>query len=98
MEERAGAVAAGPPEVDTALGYPDLMAAAGFEQIAIDDVTSEYGETLLAWRQAWEADSDELAHLVGLEEFAERQGNRARAIEAVGNGLLCRYLVTATRS
>ena len=97
-ELREEAIAAGPPHVDTDVAYPDLMRAAGFEDVDIADVTPEYLETLTAWWDEWETESVELRRIVGDEDFTERQANRMRAIRAVHDGLLRRYLVSGVRT
>ena len=48
-DEAAAGIEAGPPFVDAGPGYSTLMAAAGFVDVAIADVTDEYHRTAQAW-------------------------------------------------
>lgn len=96
--EREEAIAAGPPHVDTDHTYPELMEMAGFSHVEVTDLTPEYLATLTAWWREWDAAADELAAIVGDDDFQERQTNRARAIRSVEAGLLRRYLITGTRT
>lgn len=97
-EQLEEAIAAGPPHVATDRAYPDLMRVAGFEDVETAEVTPEYLETLTAWRDEWETESVELRRIVGADDFNERQANRMRAIRAIEDGLLRRYLVSGVRS
>lgn len=96
--QREEAVVAGPPHVDTDLAYPDLMKAAGFDQVEVLDVTTEYLATLTAWLREWDAAADDLVSIVGEDGFGERQANRFRASKSVGAGYLRRYLVSGIRN
>ena len=97
-EKREEGIASGPPHVDADLTYPDLMRAAGFEHVEATDLTTEYLETLKAWRDEWVTESVELKLIVGEDDYHERQANRMRAIRAAQNGLLRRYLITGVRT
>jgi hypothetical protein len=74
------------------------MAAAGFDNVDVTDVTDAYVVTLAAWVREWYAEAVELARILGADEFAERQAKRRRAIAAAHRGLLRRYIITATRT
>lgn len=93
----AAAIEAGPPEVEAGPGYPRLMTTAGFAAVDMVDVTEDYLMTLRAWVREWDAESTALRRLVGADDFAERQANRRRAIKAVKEGLLRRYLITSAK-
>jgi hypothetical protein len=97
-DQRDEAIAAGPPHVASDQAYPDLMRAVGFEHVETADVTTEYLETLTAWWREWETESVDLRRVVGDDEYTERQANRMRAIRAVQDGLLRRYLITGVRA
>lgn len=97
-DQREEAIAAGPPNVDTDLAYPDLMRTTGFEHVETTDVTREYLETLTAWWDEWETESVELRRIVGNDDFNERQANRMRTIRAIEDGLLRRYLISGVRT
>ena len=97
-KQREEAIAAGPPHVATDLAYPDLMRVAGFEDVDTADLTPEYLDTLTAWRDEWETESVELELIIGQGDYRERQANRTRAIRAIQDGLLRRYLITGVRT
>lgn len=97
-ERRKEAITAGPPYVDTDPGYPELTDAAGFEHVQFADVTTEYLQTLTAWWREWDAAAVELIEIVGNDDYIERQANRSRAITAIRDGLLRRYLISAVRT
>lgn len=97
-EKREEAIAAGPPHVDADLSYPELMRAAGFQHVEATDLTTEYLDTLTAWRDEWETESVELELIIGQGDYRERQANRTGAIRAIQAGLLRRYLVTGVRT
>ena len=97
-DQREEAIAAGPPHVDADPSYAELMRAAGFEHVEATDVTAQYLETLTAWRDEWDTESVELKRIVGDDEFNERQANRTRAIRAIEDGLLRRYLISGVRT
>lgn len=87
----------GPDWVDAGDGYASLTREAGFDDAEIVDLTSEYLNTLEAFIRAWEAEKGTLEHLLGLEEFSERQRRRRRSRVAIREGVLRRYLVSAVR-
>jgi hypothetical protein len=97
-EQREEAIAAGPPHVDADLSYPDLMHAAGFDHVEATDVTRLYLHTLTSWWREWETESVELRRILGGDDYTERQANRKRAIRAVRDGLLHRYLISGVRT
>lgn len=96
-EEMRRAIEAGPPEVESGSGYPALMSAAGFRDIEVLDVSDDYMATAEAWLRSWEADAPAIRTLVGPNDFAERQDNLRRAIEATRAGLLLRDLIRAAK-
>ena len=81
--------------VRTGVDYVDLMAAAGFLEIELSDVTSAYETTAVAWIREWEEGRAELEQLVGAETYHERQALRIDGLKAVRNGSRKRYLITA---
>lgn len=96
-DQIATAAAAGPDHADVVGGYPSVLVAAGFHDVDVADVTDAYLETLAAWAREWDAEAVALTRIVGADDFAERQTNRRRAIEAARQGLLRRHVVTAAR-
>ena len=91
----ARAVGAGPAQVEAGPGYPALMAAAGFEDVEVIDVSEEYLSTCAAWVSERDAESAELERVIGRDELAERQAGLRLAIETTKEGLLKRYLISA---
>lgn len=55
-------------------------------------------ETLTAWWDEWETESVGLRRIVGNDDFNEREANRMRAIRAIEDGLLRRYLISEVRT
>jgi SAM-dependent methyltransferase len=93
----ADAVDNGPPHVEAGPGYPALLSAAGFTDIAVSDVSEEFLGTSMAWAREWDAEREALRPLVGPDVYAERQATRKRANRAIADGLLQRLLVSARR-
>ncbi|MEE8376603.1 MAG: hypothetical protein V3S26_09825 [Acidimicrobiia bacterium] len=73
--------------------YDVLMDEAGFIDIELTDVTSQYTKTLIAWKREWEADADAFVELVGEEDFVRRIRNRNLDIVNTADGLLQRFQV-----
>ena len=84
----------GPRSVGSTRPIGDLVGAAGFEEIEVTDVTKDFVETVRAWFKAFNANEAELRPLLG-ERFDERQQGRRDMIDATGEGLLQRVLVSA---
>jgi hypothetical protein len=71
------------------------MEAAGFEAIEISDVTEDFTATAQAWFDAFAARARALRPVLR-DEFDNRQKGRQEMIEAAGEGLLQRLLVSAS--
>jgi hypothetical protein len=97
VEETARALDAGPEYIAAGDDYPALTDQAGFADIETIDVTDEYRATLDVWIRAWDAESIGLEWLLGVDEFDERQARRRRALSAIAEGLVRRYLFSAER-
>lgn len=67
-----------------------MMEEAGFVEIEVADVTSEYTETIAGWKSEWEADADAFIELVGEEEFDRRIHNRILDLANAEDGLVQR--------
>lgn len=96
-QDTARAIGAGPEFVDAESAYPLLLAAAGFDNVELVEVTDEYAATLSDSIRARDAESAELEDLLGADEFAESQSSRGQELAAVHDGLLRRYLILAVR-
>lgn len=91
------AVRAGPWQVVTRRPYPELVAQAGFHDIAVIDVTQDYAHTQRAWQAAHDSRAAEVRRIVSDREFKTTQANQRRALAAIDAGLLRRSLITAVR-
>lgn len=91
------AIAAGPPFVEAGPGHSALIEEAGFGRAEIVDVTDEYVVTLSDSIRVRDAEAADLKGLLGADVFAEGQASRRRELDAVANGLLKRYLISAVR-
>jgi len=83
----------GNEHVESLVPYDMLMEEAGFVDVELADVTSQYLKTLKGWKGEWEADADAFTELFGEEEFARRLRNRNLDIASTADGLLRRYRV-----
>jgi cyclopropane fatty-acyl-phospholipid synthase-like methyltransferase len=91
------AVRAGPWQVATRRPYPELVAQAGFHDVAVIDVTEDYVRTQRAWFEANESRAAEVRRITSDREFAMAQADRRYAQAAIEEGLLRRSLITAVR-
>jgi cyclopropane fatty-acyl-phospholipid synthase-like methyltransferase len=91
------AVRAGPPQVATRRPYPELVAQAGFADVAVIDVTEDYARTQRVWLEANESRAADVRRLISDKEFAAAQADRRYAQTAIDEGLLRRSLITAAR-
>ena len=92
---RTGTLA--PELFDAGPGYPTLLEQAGFADVAVDDVTPVYRETVAAWIRAWRDEGEGIEELVGTEEYEERRDRMNVALAAIDEGLRKRYLVTGVK-
>ena len=83
----------GNEHVESLVPYHMLMEEAGFVDVELADVTSQYLKTLKGWKGEWEAAADAFTELFGEEEFARRLRNRNLDIASTADGLLHRYRV-----
>jgi len=97
VEETDRALELGPQHIAAGDGYRSLLEAASFDGIDIVDVTEEYLLTKAAWIQGQDAESVELEHLFGVDEFIQKQSREREALAAIGDGLMRRYLISAVR-
>ena len=83
----------GNEHVESRVPYDVLMDEAGFIDIELTDVTSQYNKTLIEWKREWEADAVAFIELVGEQEFVRRIRNRNLDIAHTADGLLQRFQV-----
>jgi hypothetical protein len=93
--EHRRAVSAGPPSVAGKDGA-ELLAQAGFADVAQQDVTAAYLTTAERWRAARIEHRDELRP-VDPAAYDERIAHGTEAIEAIERGWLRRTLLVARR-
>lgn len=93
--DRRSAEDVGPPQAASERDYPSMLESCGFTQVHTTDVTADYATTTAAWRAAWSSRATEIAALVGVEEFEDRQERRRLAEEGAVRGLLERQLILA---
>lgn len=96
-DQTTAAVDAGPDHVVSEPGYSALMEDAGFEAVELVDVTVDYLATIEDWIHEWNAESDAIERLVGIDEFNQRQTRRRSPLQAGRQGLLIRYLISGRR-
>lgn len=74
-----------------------MLRTAGFTDITADDRTVEYRSTLEGWIDATGRREDAIRGIVGDEAYDTRAASRAANLAAIDDGLLARFLYTATR-
>ena len=89
------AVAGGPPFVETAIPYPDLLERTGWHLTDCADLTAAYLDCVHRLLGEEEAHAEELADLYGQDEFSEVLGRRRATVDALEHGLLRRQLFRA---
>ncbi|MDQ3986361.1 MAG: hypothetical protein M3280_07680 [Actinomycetota bacterium] len=87
------AVRLGPRAVASTRPVDVLMAAAGFGDVEVTDLTEAFIETVRAWLVEYDSHEGELRVLLG-DEWKERQSHRRDLIRGAEEGLLRRILVT----
>jgi SAM-dependent methyltransferase len=90
--DHALAAACGPPVIDTALGYPEMLHAAGWEITTRAELTAEYRASLSRLIELEQSHEAELRDLRGDAGYAEKLGRRQRALAAVEQGLIRREM------
>lgn len=83
----------GPRAIASSRPVDELMTAAGFDRVQVDDVTAAFLATARAWAEQFDQHEHELRALPGVD-WEERQSNRKGIILGIEEGLLLRVLVT----
>lgn len=94
---RRRANAVGPPAGAVRTSYESMLHTAGFVDITAEDRTAEYRSTQAGWLAAVDAREVAIRAMVGDEEYDTRRQNRLATAAAIDDGLLGRFLYTATR-
>lgn len=87
----------GPPAAAVRTSYESLLRSAGFYDVQSQDRTSEYRDALAGWIAAFASRHREVRKLIGDDVYEERAQSRSQTLEAVEQGLLGRFLYSATR-
>jgi hypothetical protein len=85
----------GPPVVETALGYPEMLREAGWKITLQVDLTAEYQGSKSRLIGEEEAHEAELRDLLGDDAFFDRLARRRRSLAAIEQGLIRRALFAA---
>lgn len=95
--ERRMAKVAAPRAVGSRRPYPDLLASAGFVDVALRDATAEYLLTSRLWLETSEPLRDEVAAIDGPQEVADRLQSWRDDVDAIERGWVTRALYWARR-
>ncbi len=93
--EYARAVDCGPPVIETAMGYPEMLREAGWKITLQLDLTAEFGTSVRRQLDEEEAHEAELRELFGATEFSDKLARRRRALGAIEQGLIRREMFGA---
>ena len=93
--DHALAVACGPPVIETAAGYSEMLHEAGWEIATRADLTAEYRSSLSRLIDLEQDHEAELRDLRGDAGYLEKLGRRQRALAAVEKGLIRRAMFDA---
>ncbi len=91
----ARAVDCGPPVIETATGYPEMLREAGWEITLQADLTVDYATSVRRQVGEEEAHGEELRKLFGDAEFSDKLARRRRTLAAIDQRLLRRGLFRA---
>ncbi len=75
--------------------YPELLAGAGFVDVAEEDVTVDYRATAARWLREAASMEPELRAAMGAEVYEDKLRRRRARIEEVDAGMIGRALLTA---
>ncbi len=96
--ERRRASRVGPPGAAVRTSYESLLRSAGFCDVRVQDRTEEYRDALAGWIVALGSRESEVRELIGDETYEERTRSRRQTLNAVEDGILGRFLYSATRA
>ena len=97
-KQRQKANRSGPQEVTVRSSYLSMLRTAGFGDISATDVTAEYRSTLRRWLDATDRHETLIRGVIGNDTYEERSAQRKRDLQGVDDGLLSRFIYTATRA
>ncbi len=93
--EYARAVDCGPPVIETAMGYPEMLREAGWKMTLQVDLTADFAISVRRQLDEEEAHEAELRELFGATEFSDKLARRRRALGAIEQGLIRREMFGA---
>ena len=86
----------GPRAVVSMRPAGQLMSAARFTDVSVTNVTDDFLGTARGWLIEFNRHESDLKHVLGAQNWQDRQEDRAAMIDAIEAGLLCRFVVTGT--
>ncbi len=95
--QRSEGTRLGPRAVAATAPDSSLVRSAGFEDVDVTDVTTEFLAAARSWQREYDRHADEVMQIIGEKEWEERQSNRAGLRRGIEEGLLQRVLVTGRR-
>ncbi len=93
--EYARAVDCGPPVIETAMGYPEMLREAGWKMTLQVDLTADFATSVRRQLGEEKAHEAELRELFGDAEFSDKLARRRRALGAIEQGLIRREMFGA---
>ncbi len=93
--DTARAADCGPPVIETAMGYPDMLCEAGWEITLQADLTDNFQASLGHLIDQEEAHGEELRELLGEADFSDKLARRRRTLTAIEQGLIRREMFAA---
>ena len=91
----ARAAACGPPFIETAVEYPEMLRQASWKITNHVDLTAEYGGSVGQHLREEETHAEELRDLLGDADYLETLDRRRRTHSAIQEGLLQREMFSA---
>ena len=85
----------GPPFIETAVEYPELLRQAGWKITNHLDLTPDYGGSVGQHLHEEETHAEELRNLFGDEDYSETLARRRRTHSAIKEGLIQREMFSA---
>lgn len=89
------AAACGPPFIETAVDYPEMLRQAGWKIANHVDLTPDYEGSLKRFLHEEETHAEELRDLLGDADYLETLGRRRRTHSAIQEGLIQREMFSA---
>ena len=85
-------VASGPPFIESAAPYPEMLGQAGWDITEHRDLTAEYLVSVVKMLDKLETHAEEIAELFGDDDASHERARRSATITGLGAGLLRREL------